>query len=278
MKTEIHKSEIDNSVNYSMDYYGSIVECRFVQRKEDQIIAYLSSQNGCKMGCRFCHLTQSGQNGMKDVNLHLFETQLQRVLYTKGVDMCEKKLNINFMARGEPLMNYEIKTNWDVLRSRLLKLSYDFHVDSVKFNISTIIPKTIQRTAREILHDFDDTWLYWSLYSLNPKFRKRWLGNAATPENALKFLKDYRNVVIHMAFINGENDLDVDDTIKFIKDNFESPKVNIVRYNPYSPEFGEESKILNEIYLKLNENFSTQLVERVGFDAKCSCGMFLNGA
>jgi len=56
---------------------------------------------------------------------------------------------------------------------------------------------------------------------------------------------------------------------------------NLVRYNPASPEQGLESseEIINRnvgiIQNRFNFNSKVQIIPRVGFDVKASCGMFV---
>jgi adenine C2-methylase RlmN of 23S rRNA A2503 and tRNA A37 len=51
----------DGSINLIFNYARSFIEARYVQRAPDYISAYVSSHNGCKMGCTFCWLTAQKQ-------------------------------------------------------------------------------------------------------------------------------------------------------------------------------------------------------------------------
>jgi adenine C2-methylase RlmN of 23S rRNA A2503 and tRNA A37 len=275
---EIHRSELDNSVNYSFEYEGSLVECRFVQRDTDQIIAYLSSQNGCNKSCRFCWLTQTGQTSMVDVTPELFVAQLDTILWQNQEKIKPGiRLNVNFMARGEPLANEHIIGNWPYLAGLLLDCAtlWGVNPDNVKLNLSTIIPRELinEMTIQHIVENEPHTWIYWSYYSHQMAFRKRWMPKAANVSDCLEFLGNYPRVVIHSAFIHQEND-----QIKNLKQMlYDHPnwKMNIVRYNPYSEAQGEEAHNIDEIQQELAEFADTHIVPRVGFDVKASCGMFL---
>ena len=100
----------------------------------------------------------------------------------------------------------------------------------------------------------------------------------------LKEWQDYNGKIpkIHFAFIKGENDKEEDmiNIANAINEVGLKVNINIVRYNPYSLKYGEESdeitinrntKILNEL-LKPE---SIRIVPKVGFDVKASCGMFI---
>ena len=64
--------------------------------------------------------------------------------------------------------------------------------------------------------------LYYSLYSVNPEFKKKWMPNALPYNIALDKLKEYQTfsddeipLTIHGAFIKGEND-NIDDINRMI--------------------------------------------------------------
>lgn len=287
---ERHQSQIDASINYVEDYGKSFVEARYVKREDDQTIAYLSSHNGCLMACRFCHLTATKQTEMLDVTVEGYGEQLKHIL--KG-SVPTNRLNINFMARGEPLQNKNVLDRWPEITKRMSEIHFAnwggiAQMRHKKINISTIIPKeTVLEgyLAEDVFRISDkgrtidaEVNIYWSLYSLSEKFRKRWMPKAATPKQGMLFLEGFPEdqIVIHMAFIDGENDSmeDIRDIRNFLGDNFSTmPKINIVRYNPYSKKYGEESKNILDIQEGLGD--TCKIVDRVGFDVKASCGMFL---
>lgn len=293
------QSNIDKSCNYIIPYKGSDVECRFVQRRDDQLIVYVSSHNGCKMVCRFCHLTQNGLTSFDEVDLNCFREQIETVVnhYKDNVSPQLHQLkyvNINFMARGEALANSFVRDGSAIttIWSKLLYLgvnSAGYNKPKIVFNVSSIIPK--ESVDDNPLLETDDrvtTRLYYSLYSLDPVWRKRWMPNAADPNEAVKKIKiwlnetgrgESRELVIHGAFIKGENDSD--ENIKAIKDfinvNDLKCKFNLVAYNPFSEKQGAESDNLDEIVNSLSDATDVQVVPRVGFDVAASCGMFVKG-
>src|SRR5690606_1377534 len=111
--------------------------------------------------------------------------------------------------------------------------------------------------------------------------RKRWLPKAQDPKKIINDLKDFSklgNLVVHQAFIKGENDSvsSVQEMLDFIATNIPRSKINTVRYNPHSEKHGEESNLLLEIQQLIEQQFTAQLVPRVGPDVAASCGMFIN--
>jgi 23S rRNA (adenine2503-C2)-methyltransferase len=132
--------------------------------------------------------------------------------------------------------------------------------------------------------------IFYSLYSMNSRFRRRWLPKALDPALALDKLAAWQQltggeVVLHWAFIEGEND--DSDTIQEIIDAVRSRglrvRFNLVRYNPYSPAQGQEPTmpVLQNCFDALSDAFGdprSRIVPRVGHDVKASCGMFMGGA
>ncbi len=277
-------SQLDASVNFSRPLGTSIVECRFVQRDPTQIIAYLSSHAGCLQACRFCHLTATGQTDETPVDLQGFCDQLQAVLDYWGPRRTgeERTININWMARGEPLNNPTIVCQWNQLYERLEQLVAPYGL-KIKANISTIMPKVFQRSLVNAFEGPSKPNIYYSLYSLNEDFRRRWIPKARAPLSVVEDLKAFvvsgGNLVIHQAFIRDQND-EISDIFKlsqFVKDHFPTAKINTVRYNPFSEKHGEESTSLEEIQIIFEEDgHMVQLVPRVGEDVAASCGMFLH--
>lgn len=277
---EIKKSKIDSSVNFYTEYKNSLIEARFVQRDPEQVIVYLSSHNGCKQACRFCHLTATGQVLENDVSVNLYVDQLQTVI-NYWVDNLrtgnEKRLNINFMARGEPLNNSSIVNDWTNLSNALLHVVEQYELVT-KFNISTIYPTVFESTLVDTFIT-NKPHIYYSLYSLDTNFRKRWLPKARQTKNVLSDLVNYATaggqVVIHQAFIKDQNDSE--ENLAQINAYIQAipyAKVNIVRYNPFSLKHGTESEKLEQIQDLFSEISLTQLVPRVGMDCNASCGMF----
>jgi adenine C2-methylase RlmN of 23S rRNA A2503 and tRNA A37 len=156
-----------------------------------------------------------------------------------------------------------------------------------KFNVSTIFPTDYN--PAQLLDNFSGLPItfYYSLYSLKPEFRRRWLPRALRPDVVLDVLADWQNVtgrevVLHWAFIEGENDSkrDIDDIVSAIDSRGLKVRMNIVRYNPFSAGQGREAseERINEIYGQISRRLSlpgSRIVPRVGFSVKASCGMFV---
>ena len=160
------------------------------------------------------------------------------------------------------------------------------------------MPYTIKYRSLESVFQYKPVAFYYSLYSLNPEFRQKWIPNGIEPQLALDKLKEYQElcqkqnivfpVTFHWTFIEGENDnlkdleklLDCLESYKFIDSKF-----NLVRYNRHPNLDENESTDYQDLFkivqnrmkgeMHSNQGYnSTQIVGRVGYEAYVSCGMF----
>lgn len=285
MGVEILNSKLDRSVNFVEEQLVGFIESRFVRKCNDYFIAYLSSQTGCNRGCAFCHLTATGQTSFVDSTQNDFMAQAIQVFkhYRKQKSPA-KYMHYNFMARGEALSNKIILESGDELLLKLGQVAKDEGLPA-KFNLSTIMPTVLDKSLPSIFNYINPT-IYYSLYSMDMDWRKKWMPAAMHPDRALELLREYQDfskkiVKIHFPFIANENDSEqnVHDICDAIDDVGLICEFNLVRYNPASADQGEESseETINRNIGIISDRFSgkVQVIPRVGFDVKASCGMFV---
>lgn len=285
----------DESVNFVRPAVGGYLEARYVRRTDGYFIAYVSSQAGCDRACRFCHLTATGQTSMAQTSIDDYVGQVADVLgHHRAQAIRPSRMNMNFMARGEPLLNPVLHSRdaWSEMTSRVRTHALTAGVDRVLMNVSTIMPAMPDGTAWPNLNSImtdTDTTLYYSLYSMDPSFRRRWIPKSVDPRAALRTLTAWQDatgneVALHWAFIEGENDSieTIRDVIAAVRDAGLKPKFNAVRFNP--PEgsrFREpDEHVVERNFAMLAEAFghpSSRIVPRVGLSVKASCGMFVGG-
>ncbi len=298
----IEKSKIDQSVNFIEKKIEGFLESRYVRRKDDYFICYLSSSSGCDLACRMCHLTATGQNGkslnrLQDAD---YQDYLQQALqvFKHYRSECEEKKNpparichLNFMARGDFFANKNVLNGGatDILMGLSNLVIKEGLIP--KFNISTIFPKNyengscLQESLSSMFKIINPT-IYYSLYSMNPEFRKKWLPRAVDVHVALRMLQDYQAIskkipTIHYCFIKGENDslADLDWVCNSLDHYNLLANFNIVRYNSYSEVQGVESEqnVINrnsEFLLKRIKG-KVKVIDRIGVDVAASCGVFV---
>lgn len=286
----LHSQE-DRSVNHIAGHKdGGFWEARYVQRVDDYFICYLSSHTGCAHSCRFCHLTASKQTMMTMATIEDYLAQADKVFSTyrdkrqANLIPAARRMHFNFMARGEALSNRYFLEDSNELFFRLGHEAGK-HRLSARFLVSTIMPRDFDGNLRHIFHD-DRSVPYYSLYSMNPEFRRRWLPKAMDPTYALQLLAAFqksgnRKVVLHWAFIRGENDSveDVDAVLDAVEASGLKAKFNLVRYNPHDKRHGEESseEHLQFLFDRIDTRLKmpgSRIVPRVGVDVHASCGTF----
>lgn len=289
---EILKSNEDQSVNFILKgEYPGYFEARYVRRSDDYFVAYLSSQSGCRQACRMCHLTATKQTNLINADMDVYLAQAKAVLeYYQQQNHPAKTVHFGFMARGEPLANPNLLRN-DTSTSilRLLGQRARYLGLFPRFTISTIMPKVIDGERLVDLFPEIHPDIYYSIYSMNPEFRKKWLPQALPAEQSLKMLAEWQQMTqkiprLHWCFIEGENDdheEDVAAICRAVNAVGLRVNVNIVRYNPFNEQLGrepsEETIQTNAWMIRhmLPSLTKVKIVTRVGFDVKASCGMFV---
>lgn len=281
------RSAMDQSVNFSRPTAdGGMVETRFVRRIPTRFIVYISSMTGCDKACRFCHLTQTSQTMARLLTVEEMVAQAETVLAASTFSPGET-VHFNFMARGEPLSNPAVGQEL-FERLRDIAISYGLHP---RVKLSTIMPSDFVAPAwASFVPPGIPVDLYYSLYSLDQDWRRRWIPKAMAPSEAMEHLVAFRSetaqrVVLHWALIEGENDAVTDAeaicreaTARGLQFDF-----NLVRYNAANGKSSEAPRERIDAYLAAMSRHiaapnRVKEIPRVGFDVAASCGMFLTAA
>ncbi|MEG2310568.1 MAG: 23S rRNA (adenine(2503)-C(2))-methyltransferase RlmN [Clostridia bacterium] len=229
----------------------------------------ISSQVGCKMGCKFCASTKEGfERSLKASEIEGQILTIQR--YTN-----EKISNVVYMGIGEPLDNYD-----NVVKSiRLINSPLGLNIGARHISLSTCgIVENIYKLADENIQ----CTLSISLHATTDEKRRRTMpiaNNYSISEiiNACKtyIQKTGRRISFEYALINNEND-SIDDALalaKLLRGLI--AHVNLIPVN----------ELKNGIYKKANaksiENFMntlnscgvvTTLRRELGSDIDAACG------
>lgn len=188
------------------------------------------------------------------------------------------------MSRGEALSNghllAEASSFVDQMTARATVRGL-----TIKFNLSTIMPNDFNGDLIESFSGLPITF-YYSIYSMSPDFRKRWMPKSRPVIESLNMLKAWQDhssmdVVMHWAFIEGENDSEecVNQICDAILEQGLSVKVNLVRYNPPNNKSRESSmEIIERNLAVISERIEgrIKIVPRVGRTCFASCGMFVS--
>jgi 23S rRNA (adenine2503-C2)-methyltransferase len=186
----------------------------------------ISSQAGCRMGCRFCATGQLGFQG--DLTAAQIVDQVYQVMAT-GVDID----NVVYMGMGEPFDNYD-----QVLRSaRILNDPDGRNIGQRRITISTCgLPSAIERLADECVQ----FRLAISLHGPTDKVRQDLMpiSTRFSIAEILQAVEDYqrkthRRVTIEYCMIQGVNDQP--DQARGLLDILTGidTNVNLIEFNPF---------------------------------------------
>ena len=259
----------DGTKKYLFDLLdGNAIETVLMEYKHGFSIC-VSSQIGCKMGCKFCAST--GIPFIRNLTPGEIVEQILAVERDTGI----KISNIVFMGIGEPLDNYD-----NVIKAiRIINNPKGLNIGARHISVSTsgIVPN-IYRLAEENIQ----CTLSISLHSADNKKRSEMMpvNNAYNIGELIKACKDYinmtnRRISFEYALAKDDND-NLDDAKKLVKLlKGMLCHVNLIPINKI--ENGKYSKSTNENIIRfrdfLNDNGIVATIRReLGSDIDAACG------
>lgn len=237
---------------------------------EDRLTLCVSSQVGCKMGCKFCLTAEQKLSR----NLKSDEIVAQFLEAKRILEPGEKISNIVFMGMGEPLDNFnEVKKAIYVLTDQ-----QGIAFGRRKIAISTVgVAPMMARVVKDL-----KVRLVLSLNATNDELRKEIMPITIrySVDHLIKTLRElpisYKNpIMIAYTLMSGVNDSD-EDAYKLAKLLKGIPcKINIIPYNPfpgspYSRPSEERWRAFHKIIL--NNNFIVTTRISGGLDILAACG------
>ena len=139
---QVKESQIDGTRKYLFGLGdGNVVESVWMKYRHGNSVC-ISSQVGCRMGCRFCASTLDG------LERNLMPSEMLDQIYAISLHTKERVSNVVVMGTGEPLDNYE-----NVLRFlHLLTDENGLHISARNVTVSTcgLVPE-MRRLAEEKL-------------------------------------------------------------------------------------------------------------------------------
>ena len=259
----------DGTIKYLFDVLdGNAIETVLMKYHHGNSIC-VSSQIGCKMGCKFCAST--GINFVRNLSSGEIVEQIIRVEQDTG----ERVSNVVLMGIGEPLDNYENVVN----AIRLINHPKGLNIGARHISISTsgLVPN-IYQLAEDNIH----CTLSISLHATDNKKRSSMMpvNNTYPIEELLQACKDYiaktnRRISFEYALAKDNNDNleDAKQLVKLLKGML--CHVNLIPINKI--ENGKFDKSSNENIMKfrdyLNEHGIVATIRReLGSDIDAACG------
>lgn len=98
---KVLESKLDGTRKYLFELYdGNIIESVLMRYKHGNSVC-VSSQAGCRMGCKFCASTLNG------LERNLYPSEILGQIYVISADINERISNVVVMGSGEPLDNFD---------------------------------------------------------------------------------------------------------------------------------------------------------------------------
>lgn len=259
----------DGTIKYLFDVLdGNAIETVLMQYHHGKTIC-VSSQIGCKMGCKFCAST-----GIAFIRNLTAGEIVEQVLAVEQ-DVGEPISNIVFMGIGEPFDNYE-----NVMKAiRIINHSKGLGIGARHISVSTsgIVPK-IADFAKEDLQ----CTLSISLHATSNEKRSKMMpvNNLYPIEELIKACKDYiaktnKRISFEYALAKDNNDNleDAESLVRLLKGMI--CHVNLIPINKI--ENGKFVKSSNENIIKfrdyLNDHGIVATIRReLGSDIEAACG------
>lgn len=223
---ERQESQLDGTNKFLfMLHDQNVVESVLMRYKHGNSVC-ISSQVGCRMGCRFCASTIGG------LVRNLSPSEMLGQIYEIQKITGERVSNVVIMGTGEPLDNYE-----NFLRFiRLLTDEYGLHISQRNVTVSTcgIVPKMLELAEENL-----QITLALSLHGTTQEKRKELMpvANKYELSDVLHACDEYfrktgRRITFEYSLVHGVNDTDQDagELIRILKPR--NCHLNLIPVNP----------------------------------------------
>lgn len=266
---EVLTSALDGTQKYLFELEdGNVIESVLMHYRHGNSVC-ISSQVGCRMGCRFCASTIGGR--IRDLRPSEMLDQVYRIQHLTG----ERVSNLVVMGTGEPLDNYDNLVKF----LRMLSDEHGLNISQRNITVSTcgIVPG-IRRLAEEDLQ----ITLALSLHASNQEKRKKLMpvANKYELEEVLAACRYYfertgRRLTFEYSLVGGVNDSPEDARELTALVRGLNCHMNLIPVNPVKErEFVQpDHSVVQAFKNKLEKNGLTVTIRReMGRDIDGACG------
>jgi 23S rRNA (adenine2503-C2)-methyltransferase len=265
----VQESALDGTRKYLFELAdGNMVESVLMRYKHGNSVC-ISSQVGCRMGCRFCASTLDG------LVRNLTPAEMLEQIYRISADIGERISNVVVMGTGEPLDNYENL----LVFIRMLTDEYGLNISQRNLTVSTcgIVPK-----IRELADEKLQITLALSLHASSQEKRLELMPVAKAYDihqvvDACRyyFAQTGRRITFEYSLVAGVNDTAADarklaDLIGDLNCH-----VNLIPVNPIKERYfvQPDAKAVQEFKNKLEKYGKNVTIRReMGRDIDGACG------
>lgn len=266
---EILTSAIDGTKKYLFRLHdGNVIESVLMRYHHGNSVC-ISTQVGCRMGCKFCASTLDG------LERNLLPSEMLDEIYSIQRDIGERISNIVLMGSGEPLDNYE-----NVMKFlELISDENGLNISQRNITLSTcgLVPKIYELADRDM-----QITLAISLHASNDETRRELMPVARTYsiEEILKacryfFDKTGRRLTFEYSLVAGVNDMvEGADALGSLLKGINC-HVNLIPVNPIKErDFRQSDKQAIERFKSKLERYGMNVTVRreMGRDINGACG------
>ena len=268
-------SKIDGTRKYLFRIKGGTIIESVLMRYHHGNSVCISTQSGCRMGCRFCASTLNG------LDRNLEPSELLEQIYQIEKNIGEKVSNIVLMGSGEPLDNYDNVTKF----LELITDENGANISQRNITLSTcgLVPKINELAMKHL-----QITLAISLHASDDETRRKLMpiANKYTIDEVLEACRNYfketgRRITFEYSLVAGENDTigEADrlaDRIKGINCH-----VNLIPVNPIKErDFVQSGKRAVLDFKRRLEKYKINVTIRreMGRDINGACGQLRNEA
>ena len=268
-KVQVQVSKLDGTRKYLFGLAdGNVIESVLMRYKHGNSVC-ISSQVGCRMGCRFCASTIDG------LVRNLTSGEMLEQIYRIGEEIGERISNVVVMGSGEPLDNYDNLVKFITM----LTDANGLNISQRNLTVSTcgLVPQ-----IRELAtHQFQMT-LALSLHASSQEKRRELMpvANKYDLKDVLEACDDYfektgRRITFEYSLVGGVNDTDedVEQLVRLL--HGKNCHINLIPVNPIKErDFVQSSRpVVEEFQKKLQTHGITATVRReMGRDIDGACG------
>lgn len=266
---DVQISKLDGTRKYLFRLSdGNVIESVLMKYKHGNSVC-ISSQVGCRMGCRFCASTIGG------LTRNLLPSEMLDQIYRIQSLTGERVSNVVVMGTGEPLDNYE-----NLLRFiHILTEEGGIHISQRNLTVSTcgLVPK-IKELAEEKLQ----MTLALSLHAPNDEKRQELMPIAKkyTMEEVLNACREYfsktgRRLTFEYSLVAGVNDSEEDARELSGKIKGINCHVNLIPVNPIKERSFQRStrEAVENFKIKLEKyGINVTIRREMGSDIDGACG------
>lgn len=268
-------SKIDGTRKYLFRIKGGTIIESVLMRYHHGNSVCISTQSGCRMGCRFCASTLNG------LDRNLEPSELLEQIYQIEKNIGEKVSNIVLMGSGEPLDNYDNVTKF----LELITDENGANISQRNITLSTcgLVPKINELAMKHL-----QITLAISLHASDDETRRKLMpiANKYTIDEVLEACRNYfketgRRITFEYSLVAGENDTigEADRLAARIKGI--NCHVNLIPVNPIKErDFVQSGKRAVLDFKRRLEKYKINVTIRreMGGDINGACGQLRNEA